>query len=433
MKKRRKLSLAAKIAIYISIILLVINLFIGTIFIIRSVSSKKTLLQGKYFEASEAAAALVDGEYIYNATEADKGTDKFNEQLNILRSFITDAKGRFDAPIKYAYTVKDVDKKGETFLFVVDPAEDAEPFTELSSKALTSALLKAAKEHKSTFDSKSYGDKWGRFYSAYAPVIKDGQYTGVIVAVDVDASFYERSITNDAFAIAAVSVVSIAIGVLAALLISYRFRKQFEIISKDMNELQINVHNLLKTSETSPRDEKDNQNVLIEDLNTKDQVAILQNKIKKTKEEVEHYIEYAHRQAFLDGLTHMGNRSSYFDRITKVEENLKEEKSSLVVLVFDINGLKQINDTYGHETGDRSIIAASNILKEIYGKDNCYRIGGDELVIILDDMDENEVIDSMTRFDKQIKAFNKKHEYLPFDLTLLKSAVVKIGAKHVNL
>jgi diguanylate cyclase (GGDEF)-like protein len=55
------------------------------------------------------------------------------------------------------------------------------------------------------------------------------------------------------------------------------------------------------------------------------------------------------------------------------------------VLMFDVNGLKQVNDTCGHAAGDELVIAAARLIHRVfspYGK--CYRTGGDEFVAVLD-------------------------------------------------
>ncbi|MBQ5499444.1 MAG: GGDEF domain-containing protein, partial [Treponema sp.] len=54
-----------------------------------------------------------------------------------------------------------------------------------------------------------------------------------------------------------------------------------------------------------------------------------------------------------------------------------------VMLFGDIDGLKKINDTYGHSYGDKAIRAEASILKEIFGKDcTVGRLGGDEFAVI---------------------------------------------------
>lgn len=65
------------------------------------------------------------------------------------------------------------------------------------------------------------------------------------------------------------------------------------------------------------------------------------------------------------------------------------EKSCMVV-ACDMNGLKQVNDSQGHEAGDNFICRTAETLSDIFGKDNIYRMGGDEFLAVLFDIPEEE-------------------------------------------
>jgi diguanylate cyclase (GGDEF)-like protein/PAS domain S-box-containing protein len=91
----------------------------------------------------------------------------------------------------------------------------------------------------------------------------------------------------------------------------------------------------------------------------------------------EEKIIHASKHDFLTGLP---NRR-YFDEILKKYD--KSEYYPLVISMLDIDGLKLINDTYGHNTGDEAIIKFSSVLEKACG-DNSFiaRIGGDEFVVV---------------------------------------------------
>lgn len=71
-------------------------------------------------------------------------------------------------------------------------------------------------------------------------------------------------------------------------------------------------------------------------------------------------------------------------------------------MVFDLNGLKEINDSFGHECGDLALADAARVLSEAFGKEKVYRIGGDEYIAVTEHMNEEmirecfAVIDSLT-------------------------------------
>lgn len=87
--------------------------------------------------------------------------------------------------------------------------------------------------------------------------------------------------------------------------------------------------------------------------------------------------------AITDQMTGMYNRNAYETHVERLQ-NLED----LVVVECDLNSLKYINDTYGHEAGDEYITTSSKIITDIFGPyGNCYRIGGDEFCCILNNVE----------------------------------------------
>ncbi len=83
------------------------------------------------------------------------------------------------------------------------------------------------------------------------------------------------------------------------------------------------------------------------------------------------------------------------------------------VLFIDLNGLKKVNDTYGHATGDSYICEVSNLIKsEIREDDIAARIGGDELLIIMESTDSDEANTIVDRIQTSAKIQNAKVKYL---------------------
>jgi len=83
--------------------------------------------------------------------------------------------------------------------------------------------------------------------------------------------------------------------------------------------------------------------------------------------------------AYTDTLTGIPNRAAFVKREQKMHEAIETGKlSEVLVCQFDINDLKTANDTYGHDRGDQHICSAAHIISDAFGKDDCFRIGGDE-------------------------------------------------------
>lgn len=93
------------------------------------------------------------------------------------------------------------------------------------------------------------------------------------------------------------------------------------------------------------------------------------------------------RKAMYDPLTGLANRDLLFDRLDEVRKYAKRNRSSFGVALLDIDNLKRVNESYGHEAGDVLIQAVSqavtNTLRE---SDVVARLGGDEMVAVLRDV-----------------------------------------------
>jgi len=88
--------------------------------------------------------------------------------------------------------------------------------------------------------------------------------------------------------------------------------------------------------------------------------------------------EKLQRLSFEDTLTSVYNRNKFNHDIEEYQQNPVED---IGVAYFDLNGLKEINDTEGHEAGDKLIKTAATGINSVFNGDT-YRIGGDEFVVI---------------------------------------------------
>lgn len=68
-----------------------------------------------------------------------------------------------------------------------------------------------------------------------------------------------------------------------------------------------------------------------------------------------------------------------------------DKEQSITVIMCDLNGLKKVNDSLGHEAGDKYICDAAEALCSCFGKETVYRVGGDEFITVLFGRDRDEV------------------------------------------
>ncbi|MCG8428241.1 MAG: EAL domain-containing protein, partial [Chromatiales bacterium] len=90
------------------------------------------------------------------------------------------------------------------------------------------------------------------------------------------------------------------------------------------------------------------------------------------------------RQAHFDSLTDLPNRFLALDRLTQLIKESKRDNSRTAILFIDLDDFKKINDTLGHETGDKLLIqAAQRLCDSVRSEDTVSRLGGDEFLILL--------------------------------------------------
>ena len=100
-----------------------------------------------------------------------------------------------------------------------------------------------------------------------------------------------------------------------------------------------------------------------------------------------------------DILTDVGNRKAFNSKIGMLEGM----DISVGICFVDINGLKSVNDEMGHEAGDNVIKEASEAIASIFKKKYCYRIGGDEFVVVMPQVSEETFAQHVERLRKKSK------------------------------
>ena len=101
-----------------------------------------------------------------------------------------------------------------------------------------------------------------------------------------------------------------------------------------------------------------------------------------------------------DALTGLLSRYAYNNALDKYTTDMPE---SLVAFSIDINGLKRVNDTLGHEAGDELICGAAACIKNVFDEvGSCYRTGGDEF-IVLASMNKKEAVKCVQDIEKLTK------------------------------
>ena len=84
----------------------------------------------------------------------------------------------------------------------------------------------------------------------------------------------------------------------------------------------------------------------------------------------------------------------------QIDKKISAGNAAFCIVMVDVNFLKRVNDTYGHERGNEYLINACRLVCSVFGAEHVYRIGGDEFVVIV----EGDRVSLCRYFVKQFKA-----------------------------
>lgn len=108
-----------------------------------------------------------------------------------------------------------------------------------------------------------------------------------------------------------------------------------------------------------------------------------------------------------DALTHVKNRTAYQTRESQINSKIsRNECGDFALLLCDVNSLKKVNDSFGHEKGDIYIMNSCKLICKTFKRSAVYRIGGDEFAVVLEGEDYNDaktLIESMNNEMEKIK------------------------------
>lgn len=116
--------------------------------------------------------------------------------------------------------------------------------------------------------------------------------------------------------------------------------------------------------------------------------------------------ELIRHQAYFDNLTSLPNRFLALDRLSQMLIEAERNIEKAAVLFLDIDDFKKVNDTLGHEIGDKLLIKAAHRLQQVLRKeDTVGRLGGDEFIVLLRGLTDHN--DALTITENLLETFRK--------------------------
>ena len=120
-------------------------------------------------------------------------------------------------------------------------------------------------------------------------------------------------------------------------------------------------------------------------------------------------------RAYVDTLTGLQNRTAFYEYVGTLDKKREAGDADFTMLMVDVNFLKRVNDTYGHEEGNLYLQGAAELMAKVFGRDSLYRIGGDEFVQILEGRAQDGVEDRIRVFNKEVKKLQADDSLKPWE------------------
>ncbi len=136
------------------------------------------------------------------------------------------------------------------------------------------------------------------------------------------------------------------------------------------------------------------------DYEKNDEVGVLTTSFKKLISNLNVYIKNLNDMAYVDTLTGIGNR------LALRRDYDSYQGHEVTVMMMDLNGFKLINDTHGHDEGDRVLREIGKLLSDTFGMEHCYRYGGDEFLVILEDVPSSEFNEKLKSLEQNKPAID---------------------------
>ena len=251
----------------------------------------------------------------------------------------------------------------------------------------------------------TYDNEFGKTYAYYSPLTISGEKIGVI-GVEVEIANVNKAILHNS--IRQIALVGTALVVLVVLLLLYIYRRY---IAK-LEHIKKSVRAYTQNKDVSIADD------ISREANGDDEISILATQVSSMILEIENYMkslletakalhdtqqraDAMNELAMKDALTGIRNKTSYDAEVKKIEWKMNEDNCVFAIAMIDLNFLKRLNDTFGHDKGNIAIKKLCYIVCHVFEHSPVFRIGGDEFVLILQG-------DDFTRREELCAIFNRK-------------------------
>ncbi len=253
-----------------------------------------------------------------------------------------------------------------------------------------------------------FDNSWGHTYGYYTPLVINGETLG-IVATEIDVATVNHEIlANTIRQLLSVTAVICCGNILIMVAIYNLFLKKTKALEERVRSYSEDKDVMIAAqieSEFSGNDE-------ISSLGHQFATMILEidthiKKLMQTSKKLEDTQQKANamnESANKDALTGIRNKNAYDKEVTLIEQEMVHGECEFGIAMVDMNHLKHINDTYGHDKGNVAIQKLCKLVCDTFHHSPVFRIGRDEFVILLKGNDYQKI-------DKLVSDFNQVVEH----------------------
>lgn len=148
------------------------------------------------------------------------------------------------------------------------------------------------------------------------------------------------------------------------------------------------------------------------------QIKRQKDELSRQNRELRSSMEKLNYMAFRDGLTGLYNRRYVVGDLMEEMHEYQQEDLINVLILADIDDFKKINDTYGHDAGDATLVCVANIMEGVCRKHRVIRWGGEEFLIVLFSVTKREAEQISEQIRSDIEKFEVFHGNGKFTCTI---------------
>lgn len=290
-------------------------------------------------------------------------------------------------------------------------------------------VLEKPEEHKKMWEAwnigktpegyDTYDNEYGKTYAYYLPVYVEGKKIGVI-GTEIEIDIVNRDILHQSlWHLVGLATILIACVGIMLLVINEKYISKLSHLQTNVKDYALNKNPKIAGNIEKEIDSNDEISslamqisaMILEMDNYMNSLTAATEELSSTKERADRMKHLAHT----DALTGMRNKTAYDNETGRLDWAIEDGHAEFGIAMIDLNFLKRINDTYGHEQGNIAIKKLCRIVCNIFKNSPVFRVGGDEFVVILENEDYENAEFLIEEFDKVIDKLSNDMTLEPWE------------------